>query len=275
MTTEPLEKSLEDLLENFDCFNKSTVKRVLFTEIPLISIVMLSWKRWNVFMDTMDHIISRQTTPMNISLTVQECSNQVERRNVMMKLGEFNDSIVRFTRKNQGTGKPRHDTIHRALDKFDTPYIHFTDDDMRLPRFAQELMVSILEDRPEYGAINIKTNPNSNIWIMNELNELEAIKPDPYKNFNDSLALGSATMVIRREVFETCDYDKHYFIGCADIDLGMQMAKAGWKCGMITIPGWHAANIKGGEEAYEKVRYNEKTIEKSIERFKEKWGYEL
>lgn len=275
MLLKPSEKKLEYLLNAFDGFSRKTVKRVISTDKPMVTVVMLNWLRWNVFMGTLDHIISRQTTPMNISMIVQECSGITRQNLVKEKLKKFHNYVVRFTKNNRGTGPPRHEALHKALDKFDAPYIHFTDDDMRLPRFAAELMVSVLEDNPKLGAVNIKTHPNSNIWVINKRKQLECRKPNPDKIFHKSLALGSATMVVRREVFETCDIDKEYKIGCADIDFGMQMTKAGWECAMLTIPEWFAVNVKGGSYDYNKIRYNRLIIAESAGRFQNKWGYKL
>jgi len=273
--TYPGEMGLEYLLNDFPKFNNKTVERILSVDKPMVTVVMLNWLRWNVFMNTLDHIIERQTIPMNISMIVQECTGIKKQNMVKEKLKKFSDYTVQFTKENRGTGPPRHKALHRALDKFDAPYIHFTDDDMRLPRFAVELMVSILEDNPKLGAVNMKTHPNSNIWIMNKMNKLQCIKPNLKRMFHKSLALGSATMVVRREVFETCDIDKKYIIGCADIDLGMQMTKAGWECAMITIPNWYAINVKGGANIYNSTRYDRTIIKESAARFQRKWGHKL
>ena len=69
--------------------------------------------------------------------------------------------------------------------------------------------------------------------------------------------------------------DKRYIIGCADIDLGMQMTKAGWECAMLTIPDWYAINYKGGSRQYVDTRYNMTIVNKSIKLFKKKWGHNL
>jgi len=275
IATLPKEQPLEYILGSWNGFNKKLMEEVLASDKPLATIVMLNWLRWPVFMGTLDHILSRIQIPTNICMTIQQCSDQMKQNQVREKLAMFNNYDVEFTPENIGTGKPRHDTLHRALKKFTTPYIHFTDDDMRLPRYAIELMISVLEERPELGAVNIRTWPNSNIWIINERGVLQCTKPNLKRVFHPSIALGSATMVIRREVFETCDYDPEYKIGCADIDLGMQMNEVGWKMAMLTIPKWYAVNCKGGNNQYVSTRYNMNIIKKSAARFYDKWGWKL
>lgn len=265
---------LNNILKKWDGFNKAQVNAVLKSENPLVTIVMLSWRRHDRLRVTLSHLKKTLRMPVNICLRVQECNNKNLQKQIREWLTPFHSHDVMFTKENEGTGVPRHERLHTALDKFDTPFILFTDDDMKIPRFGIELLTSILLDKPEFGAANMVTAPRSFCWGYDGKGRL-AHKP-PKKTFeDDTISLGSSTLVVRREVFETCDLDNQYYIGCADIDFGLQMTKAGWKMGMLALPDYKATNWKGGDHKYGKTRYNKKIIAKSRERFLKKWNLEI
>ena len=88
--------------------------------------------------------------------------------------------------------------------------------------------------------------------------------------------MGSATMVIRREVFKTCDYDNTYYVGWGDIDFCMQMKRNNWKMGILALPNYKAFNFKGrGTKDYMEYKEHRNNISfagNSSTRFRNKWG---
>jgi GT2 family glycosyltransferase len=187
----------------------------------------------------------------------------------------FDKSHLIFTHSNRGTGLPRHNMVHKALD-FNTPYIMTTDDDMFFPPGSVEALISILEDNPELGAIDLWVHPNLNAWFMRP-NKMQYKQPKQPFEYVDGM--GSATMIMRREVFETCDYDINYYVGWADIDFCMQMRKSNWKLGILAIPEYKAFNYKGrGTDDYRKYtqyRHDAQHAGNSSIRFQEKWHRQI
>ena len=265
---------LNKLIESWDGFSKKSINKVLESKEPLVSIVMLSWRRYYRLFECLEHLNKTLTIPVNISLRVQECLDKDRQSKILSLVEPFYKSDVLFTSKNEGTGVPRHERLHNALEKFNTPFIQFTDDDMEMPKWSIELLTSILIDKPEFGSVNMWTYPNSNVWRFNEKGKLYHKKPKKIFN-DDTVALGSATLMVRKEVYETCDLDYNYYIGCADIDFGLQVHKAGWKMGMLAIPGYMAKNKKGGDRLYNQTRTSTSIIRKSVKRFWDKWGQKL
>jgi GT2 family glycosyltransferase len=151
-----------------------------------------------------------------------------------------------------------------------------TDDDMFFPPGSVEALISILEDNPEIGAVDMWVHPNLNAWFM---------RPDkmmykqPKSPFGLVDGMGSASMVIRREVFETCDYDHQYYIGWADIDFCMQMRKSKWKIGILAIPDYKALNFRSrgldSYKQYRQYRHDAQHAGNSSVRFQQKWHMQI
>ena len=255
-----------------DILDKAQIIGLMGMDKPLVTIAMLSFKRFDVLISSLErHLLNR--TPLNMVLRVQCCEDLTtqQKDKIIELVSRFHASDLQFTEKNLGSGIPRHDVINRALTKFNTPYILTTDDDMLWEPYSIIAQVSLLERLPGYGLISSVCAPNyprhykeNNIW------KFEQVIQD---TFVDAHLIGSATSVYRREVFDTCEYDKKYTIGCGDYDLCMQIDKAGWKIGVLNIPELKSLNNnKGNTQEYRKMRYNKAVTKLSTTRFNEKWG---
>lgn len=256
-------------------FDKETYLRILNTKEDLLSIAMLSLARTQKLLNMMDHWNTYKFTNSNIALRVQGAERLSKNRKKTIKKvvkKSFNKNFIKFTHGNQGTGIPRHEMVHKALE-FNTPYIMTTDDDMFFPQGSVELLITILEDNPKLGAVDLYCLPNLNAW---EIGQKTMLFRPPRLGLDYVDGMGSATMVMRREVFDECDLDSGYFVGWGDIDFCMQMRSAGWELAILTINGYTAFNDnKDNSKMYQKVRYNEKYARRSSVRFKEKWGLDI
>jgi len=264
---------LVDIVHNmWPEFDKETYRRILTTKKDLLSIAMLSLIRTDKLLNMMSHMGKYRFTKPNLALRVQAAERlSKKKKKYIKKLADesFNDTHIVFTHGNQGTGVPRYEMIHKALE-FETPYIMTTDDDMFFPQGSIELLITILEDNPELGAVDLHCIPNLNAW---EVGEKSMHFRPPRLGLDYVDGMGSATMVIRREVYEKCDYDSGYFIGWGDIDFCMQMREAGWKMAILTINRFSAFNDQQNNPPdYKKVRYGVEYARKSAERFRNKWG---
>jgi len=264
-----IEKKICELWDGFNC---DTVRRVLNKRKPMISVAMLSLYRIDKLLSMMNHWGQHIYIKSNLSLNVQGSEKISKRQKQLIEEysnKNFNKSKIFYNEGNFGTGIPRHDMVHKALD-FNTPYIMTTDDDMYFPPGSIEAQISILEDNPEIGAVDIWCYPNLNAW---EIGNKNMIYRKPKSPFGYVDAMGSATMVMRREVFETSDLDPGYFIGWGDIDFCMQMRKAGWKLAILAIKDYYAINSNNDNTIeYESIRHNKQHAINSGKRFFKKWG---
>ena len=266
---------IEDLQTMWAGFDKKTLERVFETKETILSLAMLSLLRTDVMFSMLDHWHYNRFISSNIAFNVQgqEWMSNANKDKVKNKVDKyFDQSNLLFTDGNRGTGVPRHAMIHEAL-KFNTPYIMTTDDDMFFPPGSVEALISILEDNPEIGAVDMWVHPNLNAWFVGK----EAmIYKQPKIPFGFVDAMGSASMIVRREVFETCDYDHNYYVGWADIDFCMQMKKSKWKMAILALPDYKAFNYKarGTEEyrQYAQYRHDAQHAGNSSSRFQSKWG---
>lgn len=267
----------EKLIELGVCRDEEVLNKIYNAKKPLITFVMLSYIRYDSLKIVLNDILKKLQMPANIALRVQgarrlDTSGRKEIEDLCRK---FNDYDLVFTEKNHGTGVPRWETIHRAL-KFNTPYLMFADDDMLYKEDSFEALACFLEQNPQVGAAAVfceskkKGSYKGHHLVGNKF----VAKEITLNQVNYVDAMGSATTMMRREVFDKCDYDKGYYIGCADFDLGLQMRNVGWKSVVLGHEALCAKNkafIKNPKE-YANVRYNLAHINRSVARFRSKWG---
>lgn len=262
---------MDRLLKLWDGFDEEILKEVYAMTEPQITVVMLSYIRYDLLLRTLRNLYENVSVPLNIVLRVQGARRLDYDGKMKIKdtLGLFNKHHLSFTEKNHGTGVPRWQSIHKALE-FGTPYLFFTDDDMIYQKDSVEAMMSILKQYPKIGAVAVSCKPNYHSWNVagNRLSQ----RPHKSNKLDYVDAMGSATTIMRREVFNTCDYDKRYYIGLADFDLCLQIKKQGWKCAIIPFEELKAVNDRKVYPEYKKVRSNHEHITNSRKLFYKKWG---
>jgi len=277
---EPFSKDevISDLTKMWSGFNKGTLERVFNSKETILSVAMLSLLRSDTMLRMLDHWHENRFIDTNLAFNVQgrEWLSDLNKDKIEEKVENYFDkSFLNFTYSNRGTGVPRHNIVHEAL-KFNTPYIMTTDDDMFFPPGSVEALISILEDNPEIGAVDIWVHPNLNAWFKGIE---KMVYKQPKSPFGLVDGMGSASMIIRREVFDTCDYDHLYYVGWADIDFCMQMRKSKWKLGILAIPDYKALNFKNkGTDDYKKYRqfrHDAQHAGNSSVRFQQKWHLQI
>lgn len=253
-------------------FREETLRKVFDEQETILSLAMLSLLRTDKLLLMLDHWNRHRYIPSNIALRVQgmEWLSNVNKRKIDERVEKyFKKKSHIYTRGNAGTGIPRHQMVNKAL-SFNTPYIMTTDDDMFFPPGSVEAMISLLEDDPSLGAVDMWVHPNLNAWTAGKF-QMKYRQPIPPLDFVDGM--GSATMVVRREVFDSCNYDPDYYIGWADIDFCMQMVKNDWKIAILALPDFKALNWKyqSGSD-YKRYRHDAQHAGNSSVRFHSKWG---
>lgn len=267
--------NLRNICDKFEILNYDEITPLLEITEPIVTIAMLSFKRFNILIKALKQHLENGT-PLNMVLRVQCCEDlsDNQRTEIETLIKQFAGYDLQFTETNLGSGIPRHDVMNRAITNFNTPYILTTDDDMIWKPYSIMTQVSLLERMPEYGIISSTCNPNyprkwkdkNGVWKTANITQ----------PFVDADMIGSATSVYRREIFKTCEYDKEYTIGCGDYDLCMQIRQSGWKIGVLNVPQLKSLNDnKANTKEYRQMRYNRKTIDKSVILFKKKWGLDL
>jgi GT2 family glycosyltransferase len=238
---------------------------------PLITLAMLSYKRVEMLKKALNAHLSSGVS-LNLVLRVQG-AEELSKRDKMEILDtamRFNGLDIQFTTGNHGTGIPRWDILDRAKRHFNTPYIMTTDDDMFFKPGTFSRLIKEHEKRKEFGAISVTCEPNYKSHIINGNSFETRIPTEPFDENVD--AMGNGTCMFKRQVFDTCEYDKEYYIGLADFDFCLQMKEQGYKLGILADPRYKALNDQSSSTSeYYKARYNKEAIENSKKRFYEKW----
>ena len=260
-------------------FNKEEINKIVRLEKPILTIAMLSWLRLNKLLLTLEHTLKTVKTPLNICLHLQgiEDVTPEDLEKILSLLKRFHAYKLIKTQGNIGTGVPRHDLVHTAFDTFNTPYVITLDDDVLVPFGGIEAELSLMETHKEVGAISLMCKPKHAHHRFGEQNpegQRHIVRFNPLKKgFIYVDAIGSATQITRKEVFDTCDLDTDYQIGMADFDFCMQMYEANWKIASIHIPELQAVNNAFKETVrYKQGRANKEIILKSKKRFLQKWN---
>ncbi len=257
-----------------DFYNKEILLSMMKSKTPIITICMVSYKRYDTLIKTLERYIS-----FNVSINFMIWLNtytdytKSQLQNIKNICEKLYSCDITYCKKNMGTGHPRNIMLSRAYREYDTPYIMTTDDDI-LYNSKEELFIgaSILEQKKyyRYGAIGIWGEPN--YWASYAVdNELRNYKPK--KGFQTVDALGAATMTIKKEVLSKCNVDPNYQIGWVDTDFSFQIRKNGYNLGLLCDDRWKPTNKTDKTDlVYRKERFKPNIIEESYDRFIKKWN---
>lgn len=259
-----------NLLEQLN-IKKKTFRMFKNIKEPYVTLAMLSFRRPNSLIKTLTELLEMDI-PLNLVLRVQaveELDNDIIDE-IEILSNNFYGCDLNFTEKNNGTGEPRHNILSRAYNNFNTPFIMTCDDDMTYQKNTLPVLASLLTTKKDFGACSVWCSPNYNAWTL-QGNRL--LPRPPRKPFDDQVdGMGSATSMFKREVFDTCEYDKEYYIGWADMDLGMQIRKSGWRMGIIHHENVNAVNrYKESPSEYKQIRYSNYHNQRSKKIFYNKW----
>jgi len=239
-----------------------------------LTIAMLSWIRPDKLIQTLTSLDETLTFPINLVLMVQGCETlSSDQKKIIKNLASrFYRKDVFFTQGNIGTGPARAHLQRRALTRFNAPYFNFGDDDTYYTEGSVEAAIDLLDKDRSIGVVGIRYKPK--VYRLHKsiypriLNPVEAKISAEYVD-----STGSASAIIRREVFDLCRVDPEYKLGQWDLDLFLQARSVGWKIvNLKSFGGMKAINNWGGSPEYRAGRMDRKEINKSIARFKQKWG---
>lgn len=249
--------------------------QLLQGQISNVTIILLSWLRVKKLMASLHRLLS-QRVPMNICLQVQGSERLTEGTRAMIRAEakKIGKSFVLFTNGNAGTAGPRRELVEHALSYYDSRYLMTLDDDMILPRDGIRFLLSALEKNAELGAVSLGHTKMRGRVDAVKGKKIQKVKlPVPCDGLHLVDIMGSATMVLRREVFDDCTIDPKYVIGLWDYDLCAQMRKVGWEIGILYDRKFLAVNDSGGPVEYTRERYNKTVIRRSMARLRQKWGW--
>jgi len=239
-----------------------------------LTIAMLSWLRPEKLIKTLTSLDETLTIPINLVLMVQGSESlSNEHRKVIKELSNrFYRSDVFFTQGNIGTGPARYHLQMRALNRFQSPYLNFGDDDTTYTKGSIEAAIELLEKDRSIGVVGIRYKPS--VYKLDyHLNPKTLLPVQARSSIEYVDSTGSASAIIRREVFDLCSVDGEYKLGQWDLDLFLQARSVGWRIvNYQAFGGMKAINNWGGSKEYRSGRMNRKEINKSIARFKQKWG---
>ena len=261
------------LCKSWDGFKLTKLDEIFNRKEPQVSLAILSWLRTEKLLKMLDHWHNNRFIKSNMSLMVQGGKYLPEDIKLKIKknLNGFDSHNVYYTEANAGTGKPRKEMIYDAL-KFNTPYIMTTDDDMTFPLGSIEALIYVLELFDDVGAVCMWCEPNvaGHAVVDKKIQRLSLTPPLCRVDI-----MGSATMCMKREIFEKVIPDENYFVGWGDFDFCMQLKESGWKLLVLAIPDFKAINNYGGPEEYHKFRYKREHSINSANLFYKKWGIRI
>ncbi len=272
----PVENSTiwDDVPPNDVIVNESLIKSMISNTKPLLTVCIVSYRRWDTLIDTLKKYIS-SGVKLNLFLWLNSCDDiPLDKMETIRSLcTKFFNYDVTVCKSNMGTGHPRNIMLSRSYRELDTPYIMTVDDDIQF-NTPEEIMVgaSILENihNKRYGSVGIWCIPTYEA-IHIDGSVIQNYKP--HDGFQDVDALGAAAMTIRRDVLSGCNTDPNYKMGLVDWDFSMTIKKDGWKLGLLCDDRYKPLNfVDGGDDIYKSDR-GDKGVKKASENlFIKKWG---
>jgi hypothetical protein len=244
---------------------------------PRITICMVNFLRYDVLIKSLERLQSFNI-PINIILWVNQSDSMSDdiRKNIDSILNKFHSHEILYSKKNMGTGYPRYMMFNKAKFEYNTDYIMTTDDDIFHKNVDSLVLGSTFLDQHRYrhyGAVGIWCYPYYKI-VKNNGNIL--VSSDTTEGLHDVDCLGAATMTFRKEILNTCNCDPQYIIGLVDWDFSMSIGSEGWKLGLICDPQYKPINdTSSNNDEYKNGRWDNKTIEKSKNIFKNKWNIKI
>ena len=238
-----------------------------------VTIAMVSWYRFDRLIETLNNLENITNGNINLCLQVQgwELLSEQQIEDINEFETRFKSTYIFFTNNNVGTGTPRYNTTSIASSKF--PGSKFTliiDDDMFIPENSIEKLMKLLKDNPFLGAAALWCKPNYNGWYIRE-GILEKRTPFPDVDYVD--AMGSGTMMVKNEVFNSANFDPKYQIGFVDFDFCLSIKTAGWNLAILALDDICGYNDNSSNTMqYKKERNNRNVIKESYRYFKQKWN---
>ena len=248
----------------------------IMKKLPILHVSMLSWLRVDKLLSSLQRL-SNFNIKLTMLLRVQgsERLSKSVRTEILGRAAKISkQNKVIFTKINEGTAGPRKKMIEHYMKQYKSPYLLTLDDDMIVPENGLAKMLTFLEQNKDFGAVSLgHTRSKRKLRIINKKNRLsEVILSSGNKGVFEVAVMGSASMIVRRSVFNDCSIDDKYHIGMWDFDLNMQMRKRGWRQGVMYDRALLAINdTQGSTNEYRESRYNKKHVRDSINRFQRKW----
>jgi GT2 family glycosyltransferase len=241
-----------------------------------LTLVMLSWLRYNKLIITLERLLNTSTIPLNLVLRVQgnEKLTDAQRTQIRTIANKFYSNIVYFTEGNIGTCRARVDLMKRALNWYNTPYYNIADDDTYYTPNSLEATISYLDSNLDVGVAG--TWYKDQCYTLDSPHSPKTLLTKPFTApVQEVDSTGTATAIIRKEVFDLCSIDPYYVIGYWDLDFFLQARSIGWKVVMLKLfPEMKGINDWEGCAEYRSMRMNRKEIWRSRKYFRLKWGLE-
>lgn len=240
---------------------------------PIITVAMLSFRRVPSLLKCLKSLES-QNISMNLVLRVQgeEDLTPQDKSQILEAVRFFKNHKVMFTPGNEGVGPPRHELLKMARE-FNTRYVAIGDDDMWYPSNMYEVLMGLIDMDEKLGVVGCWCKPAYPAWHIEDKTLVgRKITKFPVEYVD---ALGSATMLMKKEVLDTCAWEKRMVVGWADLEFCMQIRNQGWKLAILSNNEVVAQNNYVGDEVYDATRRNKNIHDASKKVFVEKWGMDI
>lgn len=245
----------------------------LSTTSPKVAVLMLSWLRFDMLLETLTQIPKTCSEPLHLCLRVQgsERLDEADRAAVSRAAQGFATSDIYYTLDNIGTAAGRLDLTHRCC-KY--RYLMFTDDDITFPNGGIDEQVRVLDTYPEVGSCSLRPGGIKKIQVVSD----NGVLLTSYSNVESSLAevylIGSASLMFRSLLYTKyfAAPDPAYYIGTWDWDFILQIRSLGYK--VVVITNKAITNRRGGSIEYRKKRRNKHYVNENRKLFMGKWGFD-
>ena len=243
---------------------------------PRVAVLMLSWLRFEILLDSLKQISKSSTSPLHLCLRVQGCErlDEHDMARVYDAAKLFASKDIYFTRDNVGTACARLDLLHRAATRTNCEYLMFTDDDIFFSEGGIDQQIEVLDKYPEIGSVSLRPKGIKKVQVVSDNGVLLAT----YNNVDSSLCevylIGSASLMFRTKLYThyLIAPDPEYYIGTWDWDFILQIRRLGYKVTVIT--DMVITNRRGGSGEYRKKRRNKKYAVENRRLFRRKWGFD-
>lgn len=252
-----------------------------------ITFCIIHYRKLPQLKKTIKNIFKYTNIPFKIKLLNQEYLDK-EIDSYLEKIEQKNNVSVIKSKKNIGCGGGR-----ALLTKnTDTSLAMTIDDDIYVHKNWLDSPLKFLKKNPKAGSVSfplLTPEGDRDNWAGEDLKidkkrkllktiSIEKKVLTSKKEFIKVDNPSSGVMLFKKELLETISWDKEYFIGFDDLDIGMQY-KLNSKFEAYIYKNSKLVHDKVSKDKskkeYNKSRRNYRTIRKSYVYFVNKWGYRL
>tara|TARA_Y100000310_G_scaffold340214_2_gene435231 strand:+ start:2176 stop:3252 length:1077 start_codon:yes stop_codon:yes gene_type:complete len=207
------------------------------TNIPKVSIVVLSWNSMNKTLNCIDSIL--KTNYENYEIILVDNGSKSDTVELLKeKYGDDKKIKLIFNETNLGSAEGRNVGFRNASNK--SKYIAFFDNDTIIPKEYVWQLVAVLENNEKIKGVNGAFVEYGDIYPQKSTTLTLVAFDAPYydiglknKPIRLSVSLTGSGCMYEKEFIKPCPFMKKYFFGGEEIYVGLLVYLRGGKCAKI------------------------------------------